>query len=204
MLTISKIDLTKDVHFPVMRALPSDPVSGIFAHIRSFLMYRRKFQLIDPYILWCPFFEEFIYHPDNFIYDGASVPKILNGLYGPTGMLLYGAVSHDFGYRYNGLLTLNPDTFELTFKHCSKGDLDSMFGAMCKHESSLAIASYVAEKSLTVGGFVGWNENRKKDLNLIEDFPFLKGLYASVVCLYDRRKGRRSTDGGNIKIVNQR
>ena len=42
--------------------------------------------------------------PEGFVFDGASVPRLLWGLLSPTGLLLIGGLVHDFGYRFDLLV----------------------------------------------------------------------------------------------------
>lgn len=50
--------------------------------------------------------------PQGFIFDGASVPKVVWNVVSPTGILFLPAIFHDFAYRH-GLLLSDPDRAEV-------------------------------------------------------------------------------------------
>lgn len=165
-------DLPKSIHFPIVQAVYTPtPKRSWWDKIVNFTTYRRKFKVRENYILWVPSINRFVFVPKYFIYDGASVPKILNGLFNPTGMLLLGALPHDFGYRYHGLLFVNPQTREIQFSAFSKKQLDQIFKDLCIYESGLKFASTTASYTLSLFGFLGWNKNRKDNNILRTDFP---------------------------------
>ena len=166
--------LKKGIHFPVVQAVYTPtPKRSWWRKIANFMTYRRKFKVREDYILWIPSLARYIFVPRYFIYDGASVPKVLNGLFNPTGMLLLGALPHDFGYRYQGLFFVNPDTREIQFGAFSKKQLDQIFKDLCTYESGMKVASGAATMTLSVFGFMGWGQNRKANCNLSKDFPEL-------------------------------
>lgn len=164
--------LTKDIHFPITRAIPTSIDSSIVKKTFHFLTYRRKFEIMEDYFLYSPHLDTWVFLPKGFIFDGASVPKVLNGLYNPTGMLLLGAAPHDLGYRYEGLFLIDKD-HELHFSTFSKKELDTVFNNFCAYESGMPKASGTATLGLSLFGFLGWRENRRKNCNLFDDFPEL-------------------------------
>jgi len=174
MFIIDKSLLTKDIHFPVTKACYTKaPKRNIFQRVFHFMTYKRKFEVMQEYILWIPYLDSWCFVPSTFIFDGASVPKILNSIFNPTGMLLLGALPHDFGYRYKGLMLVNCDTRELNFAPFSKRQLDEIFHNLNSWESGLPAASKVATGVLKLFGFVGWRQNRKRAAVLKKDFPGL-------------------------------
>ena len=167
-------DLNKGIHFPIQQPIYTPtPKRNLLQKFVNFITYRRKFKIRADYILWVPSLNRFIFIPEYFVYDGASVPKILNGIFNPTGMLLLGACPHDFGYRYQGLFFVNPSTREIQFSTFSKPQLDEIFKDLCIHESKMKAASTVATFTLSLFGFLGWRENRKANNVLRKDFPEL-------------------------------
>ncbi len=166
--------LTQDIHFPVTRAVYKEaPKRNWFQKLWKFITYKRNYELREDYILWIPAKSLFLYIPAPFFYDNASVPKLLSSLFNPDGMLLLGALPHDFGYRYKHLIFINPFTGELYLEDYNKVELDHLFQYLCGYESKFEKASAVAGTGLSLFGFAGWNSNRKKDSRLYEDFPEL-------------------------------
>lgn len=163
--------LTKDIRFPIIQPIAEDHPKNIFSRAKKFLTYRRRFSICAPAVIWSDYIKEYIYLPKTFIFDGASVPKALNNFYGPTGILLYGAPPHDFGYRYAGLLLVDQDTLEVFFEPYSKTTLDKIFKQHCTAENGLPKASFVARLGLKIGGWVSWRKHRKANKILQDDFP---------------------------------
>ena len=161
-----------ELYFPITQALPTEQTRSFFKRVWNFSTYKRKFKVKYDYCLYVPSLAKWIFIPAYFIFDGASVPKILNWLYNPTGMLLLGATPHDFGYRYEGLIHVN-HRGQLEFVSYTKKELDKIFGSLCAYESGMPLASGVATKTLSLVGFIGWKKNRKKNCVLEKDFPEL-------------------------------
>ncbi len=166
-------NLRKDIHFPVIRAMYEPSRNNWFKRMWSFFTYRRKFEVMKDYILWVSSLKAYLFIPNGFIFDGASVPKILNSLYSPTGMLLLGACPHDFGYRYKCLLFVDPVSGKLYINNFNKKELDAVFQELCTIESGMSIAASMAKLGLSIGGFTGWNQNKKQHNILQHDFPSL-------------------------------
>ena len=169
---------TKEIHFPIARAVYNVPPKRTWwQKIIKFLTYRRWSEIMKDYVLWVPVLESYILIPSSFLSDGASVPKILNSLFNTNGMLLLGAWPHDFGYRYKCLILVDEVTGELHVVSFTKAELDEIFKSLCAWESGFENAAEVARIGLFFGGFLGWNENRKANHILYDDFP---GLFAEI------------------------
>jgi len=174
---MKKVDLSllsKEIIFPVVQAIPNQKEKAPwYKRIFKFVTYRRKFKVKRDYSIWSPLLKQFIFTPCYFIFDGASVPKILSGIFSPNGILLLGSLPHDFGYRYNGLFLIDPEIKSIYFQKFSKSQLDAIFKDLCSWENKMQVASRVATLALSLFGFLGWRENRKLNLNLFKDFPEL-------------------------------
>lgn len=164
--------LKKEPHFPAIRPLAEKERLSTFGKLKSWFTYRRNFEILEDICFWCELLDRFIFLPQGFIVDGASVPKALSGTYSSTGVLFYGSFPHDFGYRYTGLFLVDNNN-ELEFSHFSKGELDDIFLDLCTQENDMPKLSWLAKSTLTMFGFVGWNENRKKNKQVIDDYWYL-------------------------------
>ena len=194
MRIIDMTTVTKEIHFPDTRAVYKPPPPKTwYPNLFRFFTYRRWFEVRKDYILWVPVLQAYIFIPNTFLFDGASVPKILNSLFSPTGMLLLGALPHDFGYRYECLMLVDPMTGELYVRNFTKKELDLLFRYLCTYESGLNKASAVAEFTLSFAGYIGWRQNRKADKDLEYDFP---GLFADIVEVPERRGRDRRKEYG--------
>ena len=172
MKTINVKKCTGGIHFPIIRALPTIREENFFKRLFSFLTYRRKWQIQVDYCLWVPSLASWIFLPKRFVFDGASAPKILNNLFSPMGMLLFGAGPHDFGYRYKGLIHIDAKGC-LRFVSYDQKELDNIFNHLCAYESGMKIAANIATGTLRVVGSKAWKENRKGNHILEDDFPEL-------------------------------
>ena len=172
MKIVSLEKINKKLFFPTMRAVPSKTDLNTFQKIKKFLTDRREWEIREDYVIWCDYLQKYIFVPKGFIFDAASVPKALHSILGPIGILLLGSCPHDEGYRYGGFIHVNEDG-SLYFKEYTKKEIDNVFFSMCKKESSLGLVSRTATASLTLFGFVAWNNARKNNCNINKDFPGL-------------------------------
>jgi len=176
-LRFNRIDenlLDKSTEFPIMKPLPLYHDSGVIKRTKNFFTLKRQWQIKEESCIYSPLLKQFIYIPNEFIIDGASVPKVLHGFFGAIGILFYGSIPHDFAYRYKGLLLVNNATKNIYFKGFSKSEADHIFKDICLVEQEKrAVSITVAKTALSFFGFTGWNSNRKMNRNLIEDFPEL-------------------------------
>ncbi|MCP3683311.1 MAG: hypothetical protein GY861_11535 [bacterium] len=162
--------LTKEPHFPIIRAV-LNPIKG-WRKLFSIFTYSRKWEVMEDYFLWSDSLQRYIFIPKGFIYDAASVLKLLKSIYSGVGILFMGSGPHDFGYRYNGLLTVNKK-FEVIFLPCTKFELDKIFNGLCIEENKLPIGTSLATGMLLIAGYPSWWKHRRKNKNANADFPEL-------------------------------
>jgi hypothetical protein len=166
-------NLTTDNHLPIVRGVVENKQISFFKRLWRFFSFKRKWEIIENYILWCISLQAFILLPKKFIYDGASVPKALGAIYSTIGVLYLGAGPHDLGYRYEGLFLIDPVSGELRFQKMSKKELDEIFNCLCTQETGMNIASGIARNTLSVFGISTWKKHRKINLKPENDFPDL-------------------------------
>ena len=167
------MSLTKEIHFPIVRAVYNKPVTRTWIKKTGrFFTYTRYYEIMEDYILYVPILDAYIFIPKGFIYDNASVPKLFNNLYRSDGLLLLGSPPHDFLYRYQCLIFVQEDG-SLEFKDFTKKEADRIFNSLCAWESELTKASKVATFTLTCVGFFAWKKSRKENRQLLLDFPQL-------------------------------
>ena len=78
------------------------------AKLRAWITEVRQWQLVEDWQYQLPD-QQTIIIPKGFVFDGASIPRLLWGLLSPTGLLLIPGLIHDFGYRYDYLWRLRSD-----------------------------------------------------------------------------------------------
>lgn len=163
--------VAKQVHFPTNQAQPQK-TKGFFNKLKAFGTFKRMYKTTKDYILWSEYLQKFIFIPENFLYDNASVPKILNSVFKSDGILLLGACPHDFGYKYGGLLLVS-DKGRIVFMRYSKKELDTIFKELNTQENGLKKSSSIATFALTVAGGRTWKNYRKENHLIKDDFPGL-------------------------------
>jgi hypothetical protein len=178
-MKVSDLTFTKTIHFPVIQAVPSPPLPWYKKLFSVFIGERRKWEIMEDYIIWSEYLQSFIFLPTGFIYDGASVPKLLNSIYSPTGSLFLGSGPHDLGYRYEGLLIIDTKG-HIFFQRYSRKTLDHVFHDFCTMESHLNSSSHFATLLLRIAGIPTWRSHRKHSYDIYKDFPTLHIInYAS-------------------------
>ena len=101
--------------------------------------------------------------PQGFIFDGASIPRLLWGILAPVGSLLIPGLIHDYDYRYNYLWAV--DSEGTCFKHkegAGQSYWDRMFKEIGKDVNGMKVLDILAWFALTIGGRFAWNSNRKR------------------------------------------
>ena len=164
--------LRKDAHFPINQAQPMKKISGFFNKLKRAATFKREYMLIEEYILWSDYLNAFMYFPAPFFYDIISAPKIFNWAYKSDGMLLLGALPHDFIFRYQCVILIGDEGF-LYLKAMTQNEADIVLETLAAKESGLKKSVKVAKNILTlVGGFTyrAWKKQGKK---VSIDFPAL-------------------------------
>lgn len=172
-MRIFKLDtLRKDIHFPINRAIyKKPPKRSWWKKIWKFATYKRHYELMHDYVLYIPILDKYLFVPSGFLYDNASVPKVLSSFFNADGMLLLGALPHDFGYRYECLVFVDMVDGHLYIDPYTKKELDALFKYLCGYESGFKKASGMASFGLRLFGGFGWRSNRKRFNSLPKDFP---------------------------------
>lgn len=171
-----KVDMekvNKNLVFPIVQGVPDKKITNIFYKIIKLLFHRRKWLIIEDYVIWSNVLKAYIFVPKGFIFDGASIPKLLHSILGPTGELLLGSCPHDEGYTYGGLLIVDEKVGTLTFVYLPKSVLDEIFKDLCLRENNLGLTTNIAKFMLTVFGNIAWKKCRKKCRTVKNDFPEL-------------------------------
>ena len=99
--------------------------------------------------------------PKGFQFDGASVPKSLAVWLSPVGVLLMGALIHDYGYKYETLLKKGKT--KKTLGTMKRKEIDAIFRDVCIEVNGFVLLNYLAYYGVRLGGFIAWNKHRKND-----------------------------------------
>lgn len=131
-----------------------------YKQIWVWLTEPRKFEIIEDYIFYIPWFDIRVKIPKGFIFDGASIPRIFWFLLAPTGILFIPALFHDYGYKYNKWLDNNNNDI---FVNAGKKFFDEQFGKLAVWINDMTILDYTAFFALRGFGYISWYKHRKKD-----------------------------------------
>ncbi|WP_019026553.1 DUF1353 domain-containing protein [Colwellia piezophila] len=94
----------------------------------------------------------------GFEFDGASIPKPLWGLLSPIGLLLVPGLIHDYGYRYNGIYSLDENNNPLWDETIStQSGWDELFKNIGNEVNKIPALNELAKLGLWLGGFKAWN-----------------------------------------------
>lgn len=139
------------MNMPVLKPIPFP--KGL-SYFRTLVSYTRLWRVVEDYILEIPNHPR-ITIPEGFIFDGASVPKIFRNLVSPTGILLIPGLVHDFGYRYNYLLT----HYSRYMEGAGKDIFDELFLEIANHVNGLKAINEIAYFAVKYGGGKAWKRH---------------------------------------------
>lgn len=103
--------------------------------------------------------------PKGFVFDGASIPRLLWVFLSPTGLLLIPGLIHDYGYRYQYLWEVDKDSptgYKKSLEMRNHKEWDKLFHEVSKEVNEMAIISGLAYVALWVFGGFAWASNRRK------------------------------------------
>ena len=100
--------------------------------------------------------------PQDFIFDGASIPRPLWAVLSPVGLLLIPGLLHDYAYQYDKLLQIDANGDTIPYQEGSGRDYwDELFYKVSLKVNGLPILSLLAWFALFIGGWVAWNKYRR-------------------------------------------
>ena len=158
------------MYMPKMTPLPI-PTKGESFRVRvcRWLSSVRKWQLLEDWTFQLPNGAPKIVIPKNFIFNGASTPRLLWSLLTPTGLLLIPGLIHDFAYRYGYLWALNPNGEAYKYgEGKDRSDWDKVLGEVGKDVNGMAWITWCVQFALFIGGWAAWNRHRKKRYPTLE------------------------------------
>jgi hypothetical protein len=108
----------------------------------------------------------------DFIFNGASIPKVFSNVFASTGILFLAALIHDHLYQYRWMWIIENCDSERKKFYVSRDLADVIFG-------EIALISYpnnrksiwLAKTLLSAGGSSAWNACRKIEGNYVPPKP---------------------------------
>ena len=155
------------IPLPILKPvrIPTKKLNLFQRFLKSF--EARKWEIIEDYVLYLPWLNEKILIPKGFIFDGASVPRVLWLFVDPTGILFLGSLIHDFGYKYNCLINEN---FKVIHEGAGQAFFDDQIKLISIYVNNTHLMEYVSWAALRVFGFMAWNYHRKENRCVCEDY----------------------------------
>jgi hypothetical protein len=157
------------MEMPVVRPVPI-PTKGMPWYRRALQAFKpRRWELVKDFEYYSPTLRMSILIPAPFVFDGASVPRILWPFLDPVGLLLLGALPHDFGYRYRGLFVKYTHAYQ--FRYFTRSQLDEIMEVVVSEVNDMSGMAKVARIGVCAGGWVTWNKYRREDRSVFHDYP---------------------------------
>ena len=104
-----------------------------------------------------------LFFPKYFELDLASVPRIFWWIPGfsPVGPLRYGAIPHDYGYRYHHLLALGEDgSLYRVYEGYPRDKFDTLLRDVTIEKTGIKFVADAAYKALRRWGHIAWGNYR--------------------------------------------
>ena len=121
----------------------------------------RKWQLIQNWHFKLENGIEIVLYED-FIFDGASIPRIFWFLLSPVGLLLIPGLIHDYGYRYDQIWQKNANgEIEPYMKEAGRKAWDDLFRTVGIQVNGFAGIDFIAWLGLRIGGCFAWYKHRQ-------------------------------------------
>ena len=147
---------------PVLRPLPIPTKNRTFVmRVLVWLFDIRKWQLIQNWHFKLENGIEIVLYED-FIFDGASIPRIFWFLLSPVGLLLIPGLIHDYGYRYDQIWQKNANgEIEPYMKEAGRKAWDDLFRTVGIQVNGFAGIDFIAWLGLRIGGCFAWYKHRQ-------------------------------------------
>jgi hypothetical protein len=167
-----EIQINQKGLLPILQPLPIPTKDkSWFVAAWIWLTARRSWMLMEDYIWIGNGFGFYI--PKGFIYDGASVPRVLWWLLSPMGLLLIPALFHDFGYAHGFYFKISrmakEDRFYIIRVDISRKEADGMFRKISIIVNGISGPADIAWAGVRIGGWKAWNDHIKEREKLAEE-----------------------------------
>lgn len=161
---------------PVIQPVSYHVKSSNWQQLLTWRKRKRQWRLKEDWIFWCETLSMFIKIPARFTFDGASVPKLLSNIVAPCDGVFYGAIVHDFMYRFDQLIVASADIGGRCMHDWhiwdapGKKEADRLLRALPKQFENVDVANSIAY-ALRLTFYFAWKSWRKKNLKLTSPYP---------------------------------
>jgi len=152
---------------PILQPVPIKTKDAIWpVAIWRWLTSIRKWRMVEDYAYFLKH-GAMIVIPKDFVFDGASIPRIFWMILSPTGLLLIPGLLHDYAYRNDCLLTRIQYEEEWVlapaYYRQGRAHWDRMFREEAIRINGFHLINYVAWIALRLFGWIVWNKHRKRE-----------------------------------------
>ena len=156
--------MTSPSDMPILQPIPIiTKARSYWIRLFIWIISRRKFRVVRNWDFQLPNGGPKIRIPENFEFDGASIPRPFWWILSPVGLLLIPGLIHDYAYKHNKLIEIK-DGEEQDFIVNDKPKLywDGLFRDVAIEVNGFLIILWVAWLLLAVFGWVAWWAHRKQ------------------------------------------
>jgi hypothetical protein len=153
--------------------------SSFFSDLFEWRLSMRLWELKADWIIYCEYLHCWIKVPKGFIFDGASVPKLFHSLINSTDSLFYGAVVHDFIYRFNQLIICTDEDYgrwTLAF-NVTRKKADLLLKEVSIQADDVKFPVSASYFIIKYAGVFAWNRARHRGCKLATPYPPATDLY---------------------------
>ena len=157
-----------------VKTVPWDKSGNYLKRVIRWLFYTRRWKFSEDWYFKL-FDGTWVKAYGDFIFDGASVPKLFRFLLSPTGILFIPGVFHDCGYKHDKLFgvivkELDDGYLEIVrefdyYPNAGKAWWDYVFKKIGYQITKFYVIPNIVYSALIVGGWSAWSKHRKKEKN---------------------------------------
>lgn len=150
----------KYTKMPTLEPIPiSTKGKSLFVAVKIWLGERRRWYLVEDWVFEKNGHAYLI--PKGFVFDGATIPRFLTIWFAPTGILLLGALVHDYLYFKSTMYKFGVNEWVTTKKYNRK-EIDELFRDICIDVNGFYSLNYIAYIFVRCTGWYYWNQYKKK------------------------------------------
>lgn len=150
------------IDMPKLRPVPIKTLGKpLYLQLWTWLTSVRQWEIIENWHYTLPNGTHIII-PTGFVFDGASIPRIMWAILSPTGLLFIQGLVHDFAYRYDYLWEVAKDGKLRRYRE-GRGQKywDKLFREVGEAVNGVTYIDRISWLALHLFGFMAWKKNRK-------------------------------------------
>lgn len=156
-----------------MRPIPFDLKHKGFMRFIEWRLTQRLWVITEDFIFWSAYLHCWVKIPKGFVFDGASIPKMLQFVINPTDAVLFGAVIHDFIYRFQQMIICTDEDYGrwALGDNLKRRQADELIKEISLQYDNVEYAAYICYYVLLPFGEFAWKRARKRNFKLTTAYP---------------------------------